>query len=315
MTESEVTRSSEHEKSADHQVVKHEPEVNFTLEIRENHLVDDSSATKKFLGVLSTTKQALLSKLSYNVRERSNLVVTQPPIHKNKFQCDHCIKVCTTKELIAHHMRLHFGSRDFKCDQCGKGFNRKHILERHRKSHLDLVKCEICKQKVKPNSMQPHMKTHEPNRKQLECNICMKKFLKKTTLGEHMMLHNSPDAFQCVPCGKSFKHSDSLNRHRKEVHEKRDKNYKCSRCNYDTNDKRNLTKHERKHDRDEEKLSSDVNWLSCKTCSALLKNNRSLWHHMKQVHPEAYEVCTLCGGSYKTKQHLRRHVINVHNKT
>lgn len=251
----------------------------------------------------STIKSALILKLTKPLQTPSK----SPQI--SFFQCDHCPKICKRKELLTHHLKVHFGRREFKCEQCGRGFNRPHILDRHKKSHLEAIKCKVCERAIKPNSLQQHMKIHsESPRKNLECSICARKFAKNYLLAEHLMLHSSPDAFRCGDCGKTFKSSDSLKRHKREIHENCERNYKCSRCDYKTNDKRNLTKHESKHDRDLVKL----NYFSCKKCSALLKSSGSLWKHMKQVHSKVHVICEICGSNFKTQQYLSKHIETFH---
>jgi Zinc finger, C2H2 type len=230
------------------------------------------------------------------------------------FQCDHCPKQCRNKELINHHLRVHFGCKEFKCEMCGKGFNRSNIRDRHRLNHLELVKCEICSRRVKSNNIKQHMIIHSCNRKIHQCHICSTKFTKNYSLRDHLLLHESPDVFRCEPCEKSFKSRDSLLRHRKEIHENWIKRHKCTRCDYETNDKRNITRHESKHTREDEKLSSDVQWVKCKKCPTMLKSEKSLWHHLRQVHPKSNFICHLCSAVYKTNQHLKKHFESVHAK-
>ncbi len=75
-----------------------------------------------------------------------------------------------------------------------------------------------------------------------ECNVCHKKFVKKSYCIRHELSHN--EKFKCKICGSEFMHNTHLNQHML-VH--KEKQYKCDICGIGIRFKFNLKKHRKIH--------------------------------------------------------------------
>lgn len=82
------------------------------------------------------------------------------------------------------------------------------------------------------------------NRKKFECNECMKTFLKKNNLNNHILAkHSDVEKFLCSFCKKEFSYKQSLNRHMNVKHKITISVYTCSECGYSSQLKFMLTRH------------------------------------------------------------------------
>ena len=75
-----------------------------------------------------------------------------------------------------------------------------------------------------------------------ECNICLKKFVKKSYWKRHVLSHNGK--FACDICGREFMHHHHLNQHMR-IH--REREYACDICGFKVRFKFNLKKHRATH--------------------------------------------------------------------
>jgi hypothetical protein len=75
-----------------------------------------------------------------------------------------------------------------------------------------------------------------------ECNVCHKKFVKKSYCKRHELSHE--EKFACKICGSEFMHNIHLTQHML-VH--KEKQYKCDICGMQVRYKFNLTKHRKIH--------------------------------------------------------------------
>lgn len=80
--------------------------------------------------------------------------------------------------------------------------------------------------------------------KQFECSECMKTFLKKNNLNNHILAkHSNAEKFVCSYCKKPFSYKQSLNRHMNVKHNVTISVYSCSECGYSSQLKFMLTRH------------------------------------------------------------------------
>ncbi|CRK95900.1 CLUMA_CG009346, isoform A [Clunio marinus] len=249
-----------------------------------------------------------------------------------RHQCDICGLTATCKFNISSHMNTHkeFRTKDFQCQICGNSYFNKnvlryHILKNHEKpKHLTCslysrtftteegieshklrpchLPCEVCGKMILNKELKPHLNTVHFNIKPYQCDICGRKFNKKTPLAYHLNTHidfRTKD-FDCQICESSYLSKAALRSHILKNHE-RPKHLTCSLCRRCFKTEKSLKNHKLRPCR-----------LPCEVCGKiLLKEN--LKHHINRVH---YNIkpyqCDICGLKTSRKTHLANHV-NTHN--
>ena len=128
--------------------------------------------------------------------------------------CDHSCK--SMRELNEHHMKNH---DKVQCIGCEKTFNTPSSMKRHAYCHGELP---------------------------FVCDVCNEGFAFKSELAFHHTVHRKVSSFHCVSkgCGKSFKSSNELNKH---AQKHSGVTWECGKCDYSTDDRRNLRAHNKKH--------------------------------------------------------------------
>ena len=120
--------------------------------------------------------------------------------------------------LARHNMEVH--SRNAPCNICDKVFFTAANLAVHKKSihsqtnNMKELFCKFCPGSFRNNEqLKQHQKRHFGS--QYQCNLCNKTFRWDSSLNSHMQAaHNdSPPAFQCSDCGRSFKDKNNYKKH------------------------------------------------------------------------------------------------------
>ena len=158
------------------------------------------------------------------------------------FKCSKCdTRTSSLKQLNAHFIKTH---RQVNCDICGKGFNT-------------------------PGSLRKHHYTHIEEDSQYKCRSCDRMFPFKSQLKSHHHMHRHSRNYICAAanCDKSFKHSGDLAAHAKS----HGKPHKCTHCDYENTDMRNLKSHQRTHSR--------VATFRCKLCGECFVHSNQLLRH------------------------------------
>ena len=79
---------------------------------------------------------------------------------------------------------------------------------------------------------------------QYKCNICHKRFVKKSYCRRHELSHETTNLFNCNVCNKTFMHNNHLTQHMK-LH--KEKEHQCDLCGVKMYYKFNLDKHRKTH--------------------------------------------------------------------
>lgn len=138
------------------------------------------------------------------------------------------------------------------------------------------------------------------------CEVCGKKFMKKSNLIDHLRLHANMKPFQCEHCDKSFVQSGNFKAHMRTHTQERP--FACSYlgCGKTYNQSSALRIHIRSH-------TNEKNYV-CPTCEKRFTNSSDLKKHQR-IHDQIKKYqCNSCVKSYAQKSHLTKHVISVHTK-
>ena len=165
--------------------------------------------------------------------------------------------------------------KKFKCESCTyTGYSHQSISTHYAVSHPPCY-CTVCgKVYSNPNALARHMYSHQ-EKKEYECEDCYQKFSFESELTAHRMKHRTTPAFTCMfPwCNKVFMRMSELNLH---VVTHSGKTYYCNKCEYETNNPRNLRDHKRSH--------SDELRYKCKYCEERFKYTSGRKRHTDSTH-------------------------------
>ena len=132
-------------------------------------------------------------------------------------ECKDCgEKLANRNLLVTHRDTLHRGP--YICDTCGKEFRTVRNLTNHRRIHLGTeFACEVqdCGQKFTTRDMlKEHVNHVHLNIRPFECETCSRSFKSKVMLKSHQKIHSEVLGYICPYCGKGFKQSSVLYRHK-----------------------------------------------------------------------------------------------------
>uniref|UniRef100_A0A8C6LT35 C2H2-type domain-containing protein n=1 Tax=Nothobranchius furzeri TaxID=105023 RepID=A0A8C6LT35_NOTFU len=200
-------------------------------------------------------------------------------------------------------------NRPFSCPECGKLFLHKWSLQKHvrltshsaRRSLGCLVKkkCVTVKQHVDScRKVQIEIMRVHTGQKPFACELCGKKYNRKTHLSSHMRVHTGQKPFACELCGKKFTHKANSNSH-KAVHTGL-KPFTCELCGLRFTWKATLSKHM--------KIHTGLKPFTCELCDLRFTQKTTLNNHMK-VHTGLKPfTCELCGLRLTRKTTLNDHM-------
>lgn len=107
----------------------------------------------------------------------------------------------------------------------------------------------------------------------------------------------------CDVCNREFDYINSLIRHRKLAHPE-NQIYKCSLCNFESNDYIAYKNHMRLSHRNQVQLS--ISGLICDICGKEFLCHYNLASHRK-IHKDPQYRCSFCGNMFKTKRAATHH--------
>nr|CAH7724011.1 unnamed protein product [Callosobruchus chinensis] len=243
--------------------------------------------------------------------------------HKTRHVCDKCGKVVTTAFSLKNHLDTHErvkgerntdepvederGSR-YNCSLCSAYFRSESARRTHfERKHTSRV-CDQCGKVLSSlETLLTHINfVHKGKVGSYVCQICQKRWRKKSDLRDHLRKHTGERPFACDVCFKSFKSKNNLKTHTKmhsktepETSERSDKQYDCSICGRVFRSERGLKAH----------VVRSHNSNGCDRCGKVFSYLHDMSIHMSTVHNEVGSfVCMTCDKHYKKKADLRRHV-------
>lgn len=231
---------------------------------------------------------------------------------ERRFRCQVCDMSFMTCDAFKEHTRKHEGQRDamkpFSCSVCRKAFISQKTLQTHLKVHsgIPICRCKYChKVFANKDNLDKHILTHTDL---ISCQHCDEKFVYKSSLGLHQIVHMQRLPYKCERCEKCFKRIDILKRHMS-IHEKgQGKKYKCVECGKMYSQPFVLRRHMRSVH------SNEPNGRDCEICGKFIRNKENIKRHMK-IHENARDfVCSVCGRAFIQKQHLLDHM-STHSTT
>lgn len=224
--------------------------------------------------------------------------------HKAPIPCKTCnLKFTNQKSLILHFETYHQGS---SCRLCGKLIDDPIALRRHERRHYfdKELECDICKKRFRSKMLLvAHSKLHTADEIKFQCKICQLGFNSEETLKEHQLSHAKPGKYKCHKCNLTYDSKAHFWMHTK-THEAC---YVCSVCNRSFRDTSLLAIHRRKHWR--------VRPYQCPQCHRAFSVPATLRRHL-HVHTRMYpHRCGICKKGFLTRHAYYRHTDTVHAVT
>ena len=210
---------------------------------------------------------------------------------RDKFGCDTCEMVFSTKAAVRRHQEHQHGSKKarkvWKCDECDKEYLNIHSLRMHKKAHqlggkLPQTRkmCELCGVEMRKDSWRNHMqRTHGTAQIVCEYEQCDKTFKHQRIYKEHVKLVHT--LITCEECGKQMP-SLAQARHKKVFHTPDSKKtHVCSVCGKGFVVKQAYLDHMNIHTGDKPH--------QCKFCSMRFSDSCNCRKHMRSSHREEYK--------------------------
>lgn len=191
--------------------------------------------------------------------------------------CPECGKAFNKISVLQVHLRSHAGAeKPFECDRCGRSFSQRANLHRHYQGHI---------------GEKPH-----------PCHVCMRAFVHKVQLSEHMAQEHAGAAvsgkrFSCRICHQAFAERGHLRQHAVKTHpelhreavgaiSEADRTHVCDTCGRGYTTLGALRMHMRIH-------TGDV--LACSFCDKTYVNRALLEQHLRTHTREKAFECRQCG--------------------
>jgi len=217
-------------------------------------------------------------------------------------QKDTCAECGVEVINIRQHMRcVHERDLPFRCNMgCSTRFSSKYALKKHMESvHEGMrVECPKCFKMVV--SLKKHIKIVHDKIRDHVCPLCQKTFQTRTHLRNHVTKVHLGLKDECPICGK---HVQDLKNHHNFVHNKV-ANFPCDQC-----DRKCITSTALKMHVSSVHLGEKVECPVCgeKICKAYLNCHIRRQHQAR----EKFE-CELCGKPYTCRSYLAKHIKTVH---
>ncbi|CAG2056874.1 unnamed protein product [Timema podura] len=215
-----------------------------------------------------------------------------------------CVGTVTKKEIEGTDNRT-------TCDICGKTFKSVIRWRKHRYAHGNPsewpFECSTClKRFIKKRELQQHiLLVHSPGRgnklgenPSIPCKYCGKQFGTPARYKSHVdRIHLNLKPSVCIHCGKKFCNRSELAAH-SAVHLKV-KPVKCSYCERRFNSKKDVKRHEKVHTSNKSHV--------CDVCGKQYRMSFELKAHYRTHTGEKPYLCNICGAMFSLTGSLSAH--------
>ncbi|XP_067636672.1 zinc finger protein ZFP2-like [Eurosta solidaginis] len=226
------------------------------------------------------------------------------------YKCDICEMRFAHASHVPVHMRTHTGERPYKCKYCESDFVQVNVLHRHLRMHLgvNIYRCKFCPLAFSlASELRLHLTSHKnEDTETRERNMTTLKEeeakLKQQPLegkpGGYKNIRNKNKQFPCEICGKYFKTTWDLNRH-KLIHSG-EKPHKCEFCEKRFITATKLSQHMRTHTGEKP--------YKCKYCERCFATTSVLNKHLRVNHlGDNIYKCEFCPLAFRLASELRLH--------
>ncbi|CAG9820620.1 unnamed protein product [Phaedon cochleariae] len=190
------------------------------------------------------------------------------------YKCPECPLETKYEDVLKKHIKTKHSddAEIFACDTCSFTTKHKISLRRHVITHKEntIYKCDKCTFHTKKSSTMENHVCKE--KKTFNCELCPYKSLKKRNLKCHLLIHKKPLESELM---------------------------KCKVCEFRTPRRSTLKKHEKIHDRDDNKMTLH----KCPHCIHETFGILSLYNHLHKVHDRPKKQSLK--NKYFTERHIR----------
>ncbi|XP_053679343.1 zinc finger protein 43-like [Anopheles nili] len=212
---------------------------------------------------------------------KSHTANTVVPVEK-KYKCDQCGRMFNFLANLKMHIDCIHGLKDIRCNICDKYFNLKAYRVHKKSAHTDqMYMCEQCPKMFKTRSALESHKGHHDDTllRIIQCPKCDKQ-IRISNMPKHMKtVHSMEEPVSCDQCGKTFRSTFHMKRHRKNTCAATidSRKHKCEVCGKGFCMKLTMMEHMTTHTR--------ANQYQCAFCFKSFGYISNLYKHRKKAHP------------------------------
>jgi uncharacterized Zn-finger protein len=166
--------------------------------------------------------------------------------------------------------------------------------------------CTECEKSYKNRStLATHQRMHDGTA--FACDFCEKRFDLKTALKRHRIAHTFAKPYACDVdgCEKKFATDSYVLLHKRTVHEKVPRKYRCEQCDRACGTLSKLNSHRRAH--------TGERPYACTECASKFSNKSNLQTHYRWKHTlERPHACAHCSKAFVTTSERNGHQRRMH---